>query len=143
MFILYFTMLSGLTPPVGTTVLVTAQIAGANYWRAALTSVTIALPGFVVPFLYVYEPALLGFGDITTVVWTAIAVLGGVYAFTVAIENFCVVRCYATERLAMLLAAALLFVSSIIGFWAALIGSAAIIGVIVLQRRRLRQLVAA
>lgn len=143
MFILYFTMLSGLTPPVGTTVLVAAQIADASYWRSALTSMTIAMPGFVVPFLYVYEPALLGFGDLTTVVWTSMAVLGGVYAFTAAIENFGLVKCLAIERVAMAAAAAVLFVSGVVGVWAAIVGAAAVLGVLVLQNRRSARLQAA
>jgi TRAP-type uncharacterized transport system fused permease subunit len=143
MFILYFTMLSGLTPPVGTTVLVTAQIAEASYWRSALTSMTIAMPGFVVPFLYVYEPALLGFGDLTTVIWTATAVLGGVYAFTAAIENFGLLRCLPIERMAMAAAAIILFVSGIVGIGAAIVGGAAVLGVLALQRRRSERLQAA
>jgi TRAP transporter 4TM/12TM fusion protein len=143
MFILYFTMLSGLTPPVGTTVLVTAQIAEASYWRSALTSMTIAMPGFIVPFLYVYEPALLGFGDLTTVIWTATAVLGGVYAFTAAIENFGLVRCLPIERMAMAAAAIILFVSGIVGIGAAIVGGAAVLGVLALQRRRSERLQAA
>ena len=137
MLILYFTMLSGLTPPVGATVLVTSQIAEAGYWRSALACITLAMPGFVIPFLFAYQPALLGFGDITTIVWVAMAVLGGVYAFTVSIQNFGFTSCRPFERAVLLLAAGMLFLAGLLGIWALVVGTLAAGAVLVLQRRRL------
>ncbi|SEK09100.1 DctM-like transporters [Marinovum algicola] len=138
MFILYFTMLSGLTPPVGATVLVTSQIAGAGYWKSAVACITIATPGFVIPFLYAYEPALLGFGDITTIIWKVTAVLGGVYAFTVAMQNFSFTRCRPVERIVMCIAAVLLFSTVLFGIWLAAVGALAVGAVLLMQRQRLR-----
>ena len=140
MFILYFTMLSGLTPPVGATVLVTSQIAETGYWRSALACITLAMPGFVIPFLFAYEPALLGFGDITTIVWTALSVLIGVYAFTVAIQNFGFTTCKPIERVVMLMVAGMLFLAGLLGVWALVVGTIIVTAVLVLQRRRLQLL---
>ena len=140
MLILYFTMLSGLTPPVGATVLVTSQIADAGYWRSALACITLAMPGFVIPLLFAYEPALLGFGDITTILWTAMAVLGGVTAFTVAIQNFGLTRCRPFERAMMLAAAGMLFSSGLLGIWALVVGTLTAGAVLWLQHLRVRLL---
>lgn len=136
MLILYFTMLSGLTPPVGATVLVTSQIAQASYWKSAFACITLAMPGFVIPFLFAYQPALLGFGDITTIVWTSIAVLTGVYAFTVCVQNFGLTNCQPVERVLMLAAAGLLFSAGLLGFWALVLGMLGAGMVLLMQRRR-------
>ncbi|ANK82636.1 MAG: hypothetical protein TEF_18910 [Rhizobiales bacterium NRL2] len=138
MFVLYFTMMSGLTPPVGTTVVVTAQIAAANYWKTALKSITMAMPGFVVPFLYAYEPALLGFGNMTEIVWTSLSVIIGVFAFTACIENFTVARCSLLERVVLLFATAPLLLAGVIGFWAAVVGACIVALLLLMQQRRLR-----
>lgn len=137
MLILYFTMLSGLTPPVGATVLVTSQIAEAGYWRSALACMTLAMPGFVIPFLFAYQPALLGFGDMTTIVWTTVGVLCGVYAFTVSIQNFGFTRCQPHERAVMFVAAVMLLLAGLIGIWALVVGIFTVGAVLFFQRRRL------
>ena len=140
MLILYFTMLSGLTPPVGATVLVTSQIADAGYWRSAFACITLAMPGFVIPFLFAYEPALLGFGDIGNIIWTAVAVLVGVFAFTVSMQNFAITTCRPTERVVMLAAAGVLFLAGLLGVWAVAAGALSVAGILLIQRRRLRLL---
>lgn len=139
MFVLYFTMMSGLTPPVGTTVVVTAQIAEANYWKTALRSISMAMPGFVVPFLYAYEPALLGFGSMTEVVWISLSVIVGVFAFTACIENYTVARCTLPERGILLLAAVPLLLAGVVGFWAAVVGVCIVGLLLLMQQRRIRQ----
>lgn len=58
-FVFYFAVLSALTPPVALASLAGASIAGGNYWRTSLVAVKLALPGFLLPFLFVYNPVLL------------------------------------------------------------------------------------
>ena len=75
MFALYFAVLSAITPPVALAVFAAAALAGANMWRAGFEAVRIAAAGFIVPFMFVYEPALLSIGSWqTTVLATATAV---------------------------------------------------------------------
>lgn len=65
MFVLYFGVLSAITPPVALAAFAAAPIAGANPMGAALEASRLALPGFVIPFAFIYQPALLlgtGFG---------------------------------------------------------------------------------
>lgn len=121
MFILYFTMLSGLTPPVGATVIVTAQIAETGYLKAAIESLSIAMPGFVIPFLYVYEPAILGIGDTTTVLWVSASVMLGIYALSSTLESQHLRRLSTLERCAMGGASALLLVAGVFSFWLAVV----------------------
>lgn len=59
MFVLYFGVLSAITPPVALAAFAAAPIAGASPMGAALEASRLALPGFVIPFAFIYQPALL------------------------------------------------------------------------------------
>ncbi|WP_424988139.1 TRAP transporter permease [Microbulbifer sp. S227A] len=59
MFVLYFGVLSAITPPVALAAFAAAPIAGAGPMATALEASRLALPGFVIPFAFIYQPALL------------------------------------------------------------------------------------
>jgi len=59
LFVFYFGVLSAITPPVALAALAAAPIAKANPMRIALIAFKLALVGFLVPFVFVYEPSLL------------------------------------------------------------------------------------
>ncbi|MDQ2094926.1 TRAP transporter permease [Rhodalgimonas zhirmunskyi] len=68
MFVLYFGVLSAITPPVALAAFAAAPIAGSGPMSTALEASRLALPGFVIPFAFIYQPALLlgtgyGWGD--------------------------------------------------------------------------------
>ena len=69
MFAFYFTILSAITPPVALAVYAAAGLAKSNLWRTGWAAVKIGAAGFVVPFMFVYEPALLMIGDWPTIIW--------------------------------------------------------------------------
>jgi TRAP transporter 4TM/12TM fusion protein len=60
LFIFYFACFSGLTPPVFGPVYATAAFAEAGLWETAWESVKCAFIGFLVPFVFVYNPEMLG-----------------------------------------------------------------------------------
>lgn len=59
MFVLYFGVLSAITPPVAIGAFAAAPIAGSNPMRTAFVSVRLAIVGFIIPFIFIYEPSLL------------------------------------------------------------------------------------
>ncbi len=63
LFVLYFGALSALTPPVCTGAYTAAGIAGANPTKTGLNSVLLALSGFIVPFLFIYNTELVLTGE--------------------------------------------------------------------------------
>jgi TRAP transporter 4TM/12TM fusion protein len=69
MFAFYFAILSAITPPVALAVYAAAGLAKADLWKAGWAAVRIGAAGFIVPFMFVYEPALLMIGDWPTIVW--------------------------------------------------------------------------
>ncbi|MCP1319787.1 TRAP transporter fused permease subunit, partial [Halomonas sp. 707B3] len=75
LFILYFAILSGVTPPVALAAYIGGAIAGSHWFRTALTATKISLGGFLIPFMFVYHPPLLGQG---TKLEIAMAVASGV-----------------------------------------------------------------
>lgn len=59
LFIFYFAIKSGSTPPVAMVAVVAAGIARANWWLTGLYAFWYSLPGFVVAFMFLYSTPLL------------------------------------------------------------------------------------
>jgi TRAP-type uncharacterized transport system fused permease subunit len=69
LFVFYYAVLADVTPPVAVTAVAAAQIAGARPMTTGWQATRIGIGGFLAPFLFVYQPALLMRGD-----WTEIAI---------------------------------------------------------------------
>ena len=59
MFIFYYGLQSVWTPPVAVASIVAAQLAGADMWKTGLIGLQLAAAAFLMPFLWVFNPALL------------------------------------------------------------------------------------
>lgn len=59
LFVVFFAMISAVTPPVALAAFAAASIAGANPLRTGLQAARLSLAGFVIPFVFVYHPAML------------------------------------------------------------------------------------
>ena len=59
LFVVFFAMMSTVTPPVALAAFAAAPIAGANSIRTGFESAKIAFAGFLIPFVFVYHPAVL------------------------------------------------------------------------------------
>ena len=62
MFVFYFGILADLTPPTAISTYATSSIAGADVWKTQWLAMTLALSGFIIPFSFAYDPALLLLG---------------------------------------------------------------------------------
>ena len=62
MFAFYFAILSAITPPVALAVFAACGIAKSDLWSSGWAAVKIGAAGLIVPFMFVYEPALLMIG---------------------------------------------------------------------------------
>ena len=69
-FIFYFGLLSMLTPPVAIASMVAAELAGSDMWRTGWIGLQLAVAAYLMPFLWVYNPALLLDGS-----WQAVAIV--------------------------------------------------------------------
>ena len=76
LFILYFGMMSLITPPVAPAAYVAAAIAGSPSMATGWTAMRFGWSSYIVPFLFVYSPAILlkgGWWDILVVTLTSLA----------------------------------------------------------------------
>lgn len=88
-FIFYYACLSTITPPVALAAYVGAGLAGAKSSQVGWTAFKLALAGFIVPFFFVYSPAMLLIADSwTQIVWAAVTGLAGTALLAVAIEGY-------------------------------------------------------
>jgi len=80
LFVFYYAVLADVTPPVAVTAVAAAQIANANPMTTGWQATRIGIGGFLAPFLFVYQPALLMKGDWTTIVVTFVSAAVGISA---------------------------------------------------------------
>ena len=73
MFAFYFAILSAITPPVALAVYAAAGLAKANLWETGWAAVRVGASGFIVPFMFVFEPSLLMIGDDWFPIFTSFA----------------------------------------------------------------------
>lgn len=59
MFVFYFGVLSAITPPVAIGAFAAAPIANAHPVTTAIAALKLALVGFIIPFVFIYEPSIL------------------------------------------------------------------------------------
>ncbi|WP_420327833.1 TRAP transporter permease [Mameliella sp.] len=59
LFVVFFAMMSTVTPPVALAAFAAAPIAGADPIKTGFEAAKIALAGFLIPFVFVYHPAVL------------------------------------------------------------------------------------
>ncbi|HXG02371.1 MAG TPA: TRAP transporter permease [Candidatus Binatia bacterium] len=59
MFVFYFGILADLTPPTAISTYATSSIAGADVWATQWRAMMLSLAGFIIPFSFAYDPALL------------------------------------------------------------------------------------
>jgi TRAP-type uncharacterized transport system fused permease subunit len=82
MFIFYFAIKSGLTPPVCITVFTTTAIAGGSWLKAAWNSMKLGIGGYVMPFFFMFVPAYLMKGP----AWEVLFIFIGAFVAMFAIE---------------------------------------------------------
>jgi TRAP-type uncharacterized transport system fused permease subunit len=97
-------------------------------WRAGFEAVRIASAGFIVPFMFVYEPALLAIGDWGTIALATATAVVGVMCLAASLYGYLLAPLALWQRLPLVAAAFLLIkpglVTDAIGL--ALLGTVAV-----------------
>jgi TRAP transporter 4TM/12TM fusion protein len=88
MYVMYFGMLSMITPPVAIAAYAAANIARVSGWTTGWVSVIVGWSTFFIPFLFVLEPALLMNASWPLIVWHVARNLLGIFMGTAAIVGF-------------------------------------------------------
>ncbi|WP_281827416.1 TRAP transporter permease [Jannaschia rubra] len=88
LFILYWGMLSYITPPVALAAITAANIAGSRPIETGFRAMRLGLPLFVLPFIFVYDPALIMEGTALQIVERVGLTLIAIWAITAAFEGW-------------------------------------------------------
>jgi TRAP transporter 4TM/12TM fusion protein len=88
MFVMYFGMLSMITPPVAIAAYAAANIARVPGWQTGWTAVAVGWSTFFIPFLFVFEPSLLMQGPLWLSAWNLARTLLGIFVGTAAVVGF-------------------------------------------------------
>jgi TRAP transporter 4TM/12TM fusion protein len=111
MFAFYFAILSAITPPVALAVFAAAGLAKADLWASGWAAVKIGCAGFVVPFMFVYNPELLMIGEWPAIVQVCVTATFGIVALAAGLHGYLLAPAAPWER-ALLIVAALTLVMS-------------------------------
>ncbi|MBP6332036.1 MAG: TRAP transporter permease [Aminivibrio sp.] len=88
-FVFYFSCLSTVTPPVALASYVAAGMSGAGTNEVGWAAFKLALAGFIVPFFFIYAPAVILIADSAMVIaWAAFTGLIGTALLAVAVEGY-------------------------------------------------------
>ena len=131
LFIFYFGIISNVTPPVALAAYAAAGVARCNPTKTGIFAFKLSLSGFILPFMFVYNPVLLMQGNWLEIIQSLITALLGIYSLSSALEGF-VFKWNANkaERLVLLASALLLIVP---GTLTDVIGLAVLVGIFLLK----------
>ena len=109
MFVYFYAILSVITPPVCLAAFAGAAIAETNAMKTGVTAMKLGIVAFIIPFMFVFEPALLMQGSTTEIATAFASALIGVIGIASGMQNWLLVRCRLWER-ALLLASGLMLI---------------------------------
>ena len=115
MIMIWYSINSEITPPVGLASIVAAGIAGADPMKTMLTAFKFSKGLYILPFMFYFRPAILLQGSLLIIIETTITILFGLIAFASFWENFLFKKLKLFERLFLLMAALFLFFPNLLG----------------------------
>nr|BAH90563.1 hypothetical protein [uncultured bacterium] len=105
MFLLYYAILSALTPPIAVAAITASAIADEDPFKIALSAVRLAAVGFMLPFAFVWNPGILLLADPVTNSMAVIGAAAATLAIATAIEGNIRTVLTRVERLLLTVAA--------------------------------------
>ncbi len=110
MFIFYFSILGTITPPVCLSVYVASGIAHADWLKTASWAIRMGLPAFIIPYIFVYNPALLLMGQWLFLIQAIVTSVIGMYLLAGAVVGFHLRRVNLLERSILIFSALALLI---------------------------------
>jgi TRAP transporter 4TM/12TM fusion protein len=88
LFVLYFAVLSAITPPVAMAVYAANGISRGTLMQTSWAAVKLGLTGYIIPFMFVSAPSLLLMGDVSTMVSSALTATVGVVCLAGGLHSY-------------------------------------------------------
>ena len=109
LFVLYFAVLSAITPPVALAVYAANGISGARLMETSWAAAKLGLTGYIIPFMFVFSPSLLLLGNVPEMALATVTAIVGVTCLAGGLhEYFFWGRARSWERVLLLIAAVVL-----------------------------------
>ncbi|MFO1412960.1 MAG: TRAP transporter fused permease subunit [Burkholderiales bacterium] len=131
MFIFYYAVLSEVSPPTALSPFAAAAITGGDPYRTTLQSWKYTLPAFVVPFVFVLDPAGVALllklppnASWVHVGWIAFTAIVGIAALAAGVQGWLLRACNQAERWILIACGLLLVYPAAITDWVGLAGVA-------------------
>lgn len=88
LFIFYFAIKSGLTPPVCIAVFTASAIAGGSWLRAAWDSMRLGIGGYIIPFYFLFSPQFLMQGGFFEIAFLIVGAVAAMFAIEAGVMGF-------------------------------------------------------
>ena len=130
MFVFYFAILSSITPPVAMAVFAANSISGAKLMPSGLAALKLGATGYLVPYMFVFAPALLLVGDTGEIIVAVLTGLVGVTCLAGSLHGYFLRPAPWWQRLVLFATAILLLLPDLL---ASAIGVAFLAAIVALQ----------
>lgn len=110
MFVMYFGMMSMVTPPVALAAFTAANIAQADPWKTGWMAARVGWCAYIVPFLFCFAPSLLFEGPGIDIAIDTVTAIIGIAFITAAFTGFIVTRVGLPMRIAFGIAGVMLLI---------------------------------
>ena len=88
LFILYWGMMSYITPPVALASITAANVAGSNAWATSVSAMRLGSVLFILPFMFVLNPALIMQGEWSVIIQASITAIAAMWIIASALEGY-------------------------------------------------------
>lgn len=112
MFVLYFAILSVLTPPVCPSVYVAAGIADADWLKTAWVAIRLAIVKYILPFMFILNTSLLMLGSTSGIIISVVSATIGVCMIAAGTMGYLLEDLGAVTRVALIVGSLLCFTGS-------------------------------
>lgn len=120
LFVMYYACLSAITPPVCVAVFMASGLAKSDWFKTGCISCMVALPIFIIPYTFCYNPALLLEGGLVQIVIATATAMLGVFFINICTVGYLRSRVNVLCRVLLLVGGILLlmpqYLPSLIGF---------------------------
>jgi TRAP transporter 4TM/12TM fusion protein len=111
LFVFYFAVMSAISPPVMVGVFAASSIADADPMKTAYHALRFSVVGFIVPFIFIYEPRILMVDGVTWVgVYLLLTVFVGIAALAMSFERYSFFNALGYWRSALLFVVGLMII---------------------------------
>ena len=139
MFVLYFAILSVLTPPVCPGVYVAAGIANADWLKTAWVAIRLAIVKYILPFMFILNTSLLMLGPTSKIIWSVATATIGVYMIAAGTMGFLIENLGIVMRFVLIAGSLLCFTSNSILVFIGVTLGACILAYQMIDRKKIRK----